>query len=138
MTGQAAAFDKMRILIVEDQADMRSMIRHMLSELSITQIFEAADGKQAMSFMDNALDMVDVVICDWNMPHMSGVEVLRQLRSVNPDMPFLMITGRGDISSVSEAKASGVTAYIRKPFSLAHLEVKLRSIKHRMDQKISA
>ena len=44
MTGQAAAFDKMRILIVEDQADMRSMIRHMLSELSITQIFEAADA----------------------------------------------------------------------------------------------
>lgn len=120
--------DKARIMIVDDQADMRAMIRNMLAELGVNQIFEAVDGKQALMFIDDALDMIDVIICDWNMPNMSGVEVLRQLRSVNPETPFLMVTGRRDIVSVSEAKASGVTAYISKPFSLDQLETKLNVI----------
>lgn len=59
---------------------------------------------------------------------MSGVEFLRQLRSVDPDVPFLMTTGRSDIESVVEAKASGVTGYIRKPFSPVQLAEKLKII----------
>ncbi len=125
----------LKILVVDDQLEVRSMIRGMLTELGITQIFEASDGKEAMVFTDNALDMIDVVICDWNMPKLSGLELLRQMRSVSPDIPFLMITGRSDVDSVSQAKASGVTAYVRKPFSPAHLEIKLRVIKSKMDAK---
>lgn len=123
----------LRILVVDDQMEVRSMLRGMLGELGITQIFEAGDGKEAMVFTDNAMDMIDVVICDWNMPKLSGIDLLRQMRSVYPSVPFLMITGRSDVESVSQAKASGVTAYIRKPFSPAHLEVKLRVIKSKMD-----
>ena len=128
-------FTDFRILVVDDQPEMRALIKNMLSDSGITQTFEAADGKEAMNFMDSALDFVDVVVCDWNMPRLSGVEVLRQLRSVNSEMPFLMMTGRSDIVSVTEAKSSGVTAYIRKPFSPAQLEAKLRIIKFRMDEK---
>jgi two-component system chemotaxis response regulator CheY len=91
--------------------------------------------KEAMVFTDNAMDMIDVVICDWNMPKLSGIDLLRQMRSVYPDVPFLMITGRSDVESVSMAKASGVTAYIRKPFSSGASEVKLRVIKSKMDSK---
>ena len=131
-------FDNIRIMIVDDQADMRSMIRHMLAELGVNQVFEAADGKQALMFMDDALDLIDIVICDWNMPVMSGVEVLRQLRSVNPEMPFLMVTGRSDMTSVTEARASGVTAYISKPFSMDQLETKLKVIMSRMAGQLSA
>lgn len=127
--------EKLRVLIVDDQQEMRSMIKGMLIEMGITQTFEASDGKEALSFSDAALDMVDVVICDWNMPKLSGVEFLRQMRSVSPEMPFLMITGRSDIDSVAEAKASGVTAYIRKPFSPAQLETKLRVIKTKYVEK---
>jgi CheY-like chemotaxis protein len=127
------SLDKLRILIVDDQQEVRSMLRAMLSDLGITQSFEASDGKEAFKFMDAAMDFVDLVLCDWNMPNMTGMELLRQLRSVDPHLPFLMITGRGDIDSVYEAKSVGVTAYIRKPFSPAQLEVKLRVIKHRMD-----
>lgn len=130
--------DKARIMIVDDQADMRAMIRHMLGELGVNQVFEASDGKQAMSFIDDAMDMIDIIICDWNMPAMSGVEVLRQLRSVDDKMPFLMVTGRSDISSVSEAKASGVTAYISKPFSLIQLEAKLKAIISRQGGRLTA
>ncbi len=125
----------LKILVVDDQLEVRSMLRGMLTELGITQIFEAPDGKEAMAFTDNAMDMIDVVICDWNMPKITGIELLRQMRSVYPDVPFLMITGRSDIDSVSQAKASGVTAYIRKPFSPAHLEIKLRVIKSKIDSQ---
>lgn len=121
-------FSDYRVLIVEDQADARAMLRNMLGEFGITQIFESGNGREAMSFMDSAFDFVNLVICDWNMPGLSGVELLRQLRSVNMEVPFLMVTGRSDMGSVMEAKTSGVTAYIRKPFSPNQLEVKLRVI----------
>lgn len=122
----------LRVLIVEDQPEARAMLRNMLAEIGINQIFEASDGREAFSFIDSAAELIDMVICDWNMPRMNGVELLRQLRSVNSNLPFLMITGRGDIQSVAEAKSSGVSAYIRKPFSPAQLEVKLRVMKHKV------
>ena len=125
----------MKILVVDDQSEARSMVRGMLSELGITQIFEASDGREAMTFTDAAMDMIDVVICDWNMPKMTGIDLLRQMRTVMPDMPFLMLTGRGDIDSVAEAKSCGVTAYIRKPFSPANLEIKLRVIKSKLEEQ---
>lgn len=131
-------FNDLRLLIVDDQPEMRALIKNMLMECGITQLFEASDGKEAMNFMDNALDFIDIIVCDWNMPRLSGVELLRQLRSFNPEMPFLMITGRSDVASVAEAKSSGVSAYIRKPFSPAQLEAKLRIIKYRMDEKLIA
>jgi two-component system, chemotaxis family, chemotaxis protein CheY len=98
----------------------------MLSEMGVTQVFEAKDGREALSLIDEAPDMVDMVICDWNMPRITGIDLLRQVRSVNPDLPFLMLTGRKDMESIVEAKTSGVSAYIAKPFSQAQLEVKMR------------
>lgn len=126
--------EKLKILVVDDQSDMRAMVRGMLSEMGITQIFEASDGREALTFADAAIDMIDVVICDWNMPKLSGIELLRQMRSVMPDLPFLMLTGRGDLDSVAEAKSCGVTAYIRKPFSPANLEIKLRVINSKLQK----
>ena len=121
-------FSEVKVLVVDDQNEARSMIKDMLTELGVTQVFEAPDGRQALSFIDTAFDFVDIIICDWNMPGLTGVELLRQLRTVYADVPFLMITGRSDMASVSEAKACGVTAYISKPFSSIQLEAKLRII----------
>jgi len=123
--------DDLKVLLVEDQGDARALLRNMLSELGVTQTFEARDGNEALRFMDSAFDFVNLVICDWNMPKMSGVEFLRQLRTVDPNVPFLMVTGRSDMSSVIEAKSSGVSGYIRKPFSPAQLEAKLRILVQR-------
>lgn len=125
---------KIRILLVEDQNDARAMMRTMLGELGITQIFEATDGREALRFMDSAFDFVDLVICDWNMPAMSGMDFLKQLRTVDPALPFLMVTGRSDMDSVVEAKSAGVNGYIKKPFSPAQLEVKLRVAKKKAEQ----
>ena len=121
-------FSDLRILIADDQSDARSMLRAMLMDMGVTQIYEAANGREALAFIDVAPDMIDLIICDWNMPRMSGIDLLRQLRSVYPETPFLMVTGRKDMDSIVEAKASGVSAYIGKPFSPAQLEVKLRVV----------
>jgi len=119
---------ELKVLVVDDTGEARSMMKNMLMDIGITQIFEAADGREGMKFMDAAFDFVDIVLCDWNMPGMDGISLLRQLRSVDPRFPFLMITGRGDIHSVSEAKTAGVSGYILKPFSMTQLETKLRIV----------
>lgn len=124
----------LKVLIVEDQQEVRSMLRNTLMGLGINQVFESGDGREALSFIDSAFDFVNVIVCDWNMPKMSGVELLRQIRTVDPDVPFLMITGRTDIDSVVEAKSSGVSGYLSKPFSPQQLEAKLRIILHRMQK----
>ncbi len=130
--GNGAELKDLKVLLVEDQSEARAMMRNMLAELGITQIFEAPDGKEALQFIDSAYEFINIIMCDWNMPSMNGVELLRQLRTVDPDMPFLMVTGRGDLESIVEAKTSGVTGYIKKPFSAAQLEAKLRIIVHRI------
>lgn len=122
------SLSELKVLLVEDQSEARAMMRNMLLELGVTQIFESPDGRAALQFIDSAFDFVDIIVCDWNMPNMTGVELLRQLRTVDPDVPFLMVTGRGDMESVVEAKTSGVTGYVRKPFSPVQLEAKIRII----------
>lgn len=135
MSEQIGDISDLKVLIVEDQQEARAMIKNMLMELGINQVFESPDGREALRFIDSAFDFIDLIICDWNMPEMNGVELLRQLRTVDPDLPFLMVTGRADMGSVVEAKSSGVTGYVSKPFSAQQLEAKLRIILHRMNKK---
>lgn len=123
--------EELRVLIVEDQSDARSLMRGMLGEMGVTQVFESSDGREALKFLDAAFDFIDLIICDWNMPSMSGLELLRQLRTVDPNLPFLMVTSRADIDSVMAAKSANVTAFIRKPFSPVQLEAKIRIVMHR-------
>ena len=128
----APALEDLKILLVEDQSESKALIKNMLHELGITQVFEANNGRDALMFVDSAFDFIDLIVCDWNMPQMTGVEFLRQLRTVDTELPFLMVTGRLDMDSVMEAKSSGVTGYIGKPFSITQLEGKLRIILQRM------
>ena len=118
----------LRVLVVEDSFQAVALIRGMLTDFGITQIYTAKDGKEALDFLGTCDELIDVVMCDWNMPRMSGLEVLRQVRTVDPDMPFLMVTGAADPDSVLAAKSNGVTAYIAKPFSANILKKKLNVV----------
>ena len=128
---------ELKILIIDDTNEARSMLKNMLTEIGITQVFEASDGKEGLRFVDTAFDFVDVILCDWNMPKMSGLSLLRQIRSVDAKFPFVMITGRGDLSSVAEAKGAGVSGYILKPYSMTQLEAKLRIVATRAEKLAS-
>lgn len=125
---------KLRIMLVEDQPDTSKMIKNMLLELGVTQVYTSPDGQKAMEFMDSADDFIDLIMCDWNMPRVTGIELLRQLRTVYPSLPFIMVTARGDIESVIVAKEAGVTGFIRKPFSLDELKQKLQKTMQRSAQ----
>ncbi len=128
----------LKILIIDDTHEARTMLKNMLGTIGITQIFEASDGKEGMRFLDTAFDFVDIVLCDWNMPVMTGLDLLRQLRSVDDQFPFMMITGRGDITSVAEAKGAGVSGYILKPYSLIQLETKIRILASKANKLTAA
>ncbi len=134
MTGQKSDLSELKVLIIDDMTEARAMLKNMLVNMGITQVFEAGDGREGMRFMDSAFDFVDIVLCDWNMPGMDGINLLRQLRSVDEAFPFLMITGRGDITSVSEAKSVGVSGYILKPYSMVQLEAKIRILATRANK----
>ncbi len=120
--------DELKVLVVEDNLQQRTMIRMMCKELGISQVFTANDGKEALDFLGSCDDLVDVVICDWKMPRMTGIELLQQVRTVDPDLPFLMLTGLANADSVIAARESGVSAYLRKPFSAEQLEQKIRAL----------
>lgn len=122
----------LRILLVEDQAESRSLLRGILSELGVTQVFEAPDGCMGLQLIDGAFDFIDIILCDWNMPSMTGIEFLRQVRSMGSTVPFMMITGRNDQESVLEAKNFGIDSYIRKPYSAMQIEARLRIMAQRI------
>lgn len=116
------------ILVVEDQLQVRGWICDLLRNMGVREILMASDGMEAMQTVRERGGEIDIIICDWAMPHMSGIELLREVRLIYPEMPFLMQTGHGTKDHVMEAKGKGVSAFMVKPFSGTQLEVKLRQI----------
>ena len=127
----------LKVLVVDDNAEMCNTIRRMLMDFGLTHIFTAKSGKEAVDFLNSADDgqAADMILCDWNMPGMTGIELLRQIRSCDPDVPFIMITGNSDKDSVVEARAHGVTGYVAKPFSPAALHKKLSVVARMLAQR---
>jgi DNA-binding response OmpR family regulator len=137
MSNNLKDLDQIKILVVEDDQHTMLLIRRMLLDLGVVNIFEASDGKEALRLLGSfdGQDLVNVVLCDWKMPNMTGLDVLKQIRACDDDMPFLMITGVADVDSVIEAKAYSVTGYIKKPFSMEVLRKKLRVVQRMLDAR---
>ncbi|WP_431856524.1 response regulator [Azospirillum sp.] len=115
----------LRVLLVDDEPQARSYVEMILRDLGIADIVLAEDGREALEAFDGQETLYDLVICDWKMPRVTGLEFLKQVRSVRPEMPFLMVTALATMIAVEEALAHDVTAYIAKPFSPEHLEEKI-------------
>jgi len=94
--------------------------------MTFTDVVEAESGDQALALLRAGPAPFDLIICDWSMPGISGTEVCKQVRAANPVLPFLMLTGRNDTASRTAAEASGVSAYIAKPFAFQELKEKLQ------------
>lgn len=108
---------KVGVLVVDDELIMLRLVNQILRELGVRHVFTEADGENAMNTFSFARHEIDVIICDWNMPKMSGLDVLKKIRVVHGDIPFLMLTGRTDAGSVKMAGELGVGGYVRKPFA---------------------
>ena len=121
-----------RILIVDDMPAVRMILRNMLETAGYSDLVEAEDGEQAWELLKASVDVAGVpavrlIVSDWNMPGMTGIELLRAVRS-DPalrHLPFLIITAEGDGSHLDEASAAGVTDYVVKPFGADHLALQV-------------
>jgi two-component system, chemotaxis family, chemotaxis protein CheY len=123
-----AAFDDLSVLVVDDDEIMRMVICRMLRRLRVGGVAEADGAEEALDQIAQTPDAFDLVICDWNMPGMTGMDLFTRVQAIAPGLPFLMVTGRADTDSMDAAKAAGVPGYIVKPTSTQELKAKITSL----------
>lgn len=125
---------KMRILVVDDFSTMRRIVKNILKQLGYTEIEEAEDGVQALAKLKEK--PCAFVISDWNMPNMTGMDLLKNVRSDGDlkDLPFLMVTAESEKDNILAAVGAGVSNYIVKPFTADVLKEKMDKVleKHGM------
>ena len=117
-----------KVLIVDDFATMRKVIRNLLKQVGYEDIVEAEDGVMALKALKS--QKIDVIVSDWNMPNMTGFELLKAVRA-DPDLaktPFLMVTAEALQDNVVAAVKAGVNNYIVKPFTAEVLNEKIKEI----------
>ncbi len=124
---------KIKILVVDDFSTMRRIVKNLLKQIGYENIEEAEDGEQAYAKLKN--EKYQFVVSDWNMPNMTGIELIKKVRS-DPelkDLPFLMVTAEAEKEKVVEAIKSGVNNYIIKPFTAEILKEKMEKIFEKLE-----
>ena len=121
-----------KILIVDDFATMRKVIRNLLKQSGYENIVEAEDGVNALKILKS--QKIDFIVSDWNMPNMSGLELLKAVRADEDlkTLPFLMVTAEAKKENVVAAVKAGVSNYIVKPFTSETLDEKIKKIMEKM------
>ncbi len=122
-----------KFLVVDDFATMRKIIKKVLSELGYKNVEEADDGKTALPLLKSAAGNgtpFQVVISDWNMPGMAGIDLLKACRADGQlkGVPFMMVTAESEQQNIIEAAKAGVSDYVVKPFNAQTLKTKLENI----------
>ena len=117
----------MRVLVVDDSKMARSVIRKVLGEIGYSFVAEAADGVEAMEKLRGSA--FDLVLTDWEMPRMDGIELVRAIRkSPDLDVPVLMVSGEGYVTRFVEVIRAGAQGYIRKPFKADKVQRKIDEV----------
>jgi two-component system chemotaxis response regulator CheY len=117
-----------KFLVVDDFSTMRRIVRNLLKELGFVKVEEAEDGVMALQKLKGG--GFDFVVTDWNMPNMTGIELLKAIRADAQlkTLPVLMITAEAKKENIVEAAQAGASGYIVKPFTAATLDEKLSKI----------
>lgn len=118
----------LKFLVVDDFSSMRRMLRNLLKELGYRNSDEAEDGVAALEKLHSA--HYDVVLTDWSMPNLSGIELLREIRRdpLLSHLPVLMVTAEALPENLAEATTAGASGYVLKPFTLDTLATALAAI----------
>jgi two-component system chemotaxis response regulator CheY len=119
----------MKILVVDDSSTMRRIIVNTLARLGYKDVVQGADGVEAWEAMQANPD-IGIVITDWNMPNMNGLELVKKIRAEEKyaDIPIIMVTTEGGKAEVITALKAGVNNYIVKPFTPQVLKEKLQAV----------
>lgn len=123
----------MQILVVDDFSTMRRIIKNQLRELGFSNIREAEDGAAAFQVLESA--KIDFVVTDWNMPVVTGLDLLKKIRADDrfKQLPVLMVTAEAKREQIIEAAQSGVNGYVVKPFTPKTLQEKIEKIFERIN-----
>ena len=118
----------MKVLVVDDFATMRRIVKNILTQLGFKNIIEADDGSTAVDVLKNT--KVDMIISDWNMPKMTGLELLKHVRADAElaDTPFIMVTAEAQQDNIILAVKAKVSQYIVKPFTAETLGEKIDKV----------
>ncbi len=123
-------FEKMSVLVVEDNEPMRRLIVSVLETLGVGRILQASDGEKGLSVYQT--NKPDAILLDWEMMPMNGIEMIRRIRYTpnmpNRYVPIILITGYGALSRVTQARDAGVTEFLVKPFTAGDLARRLAYI----------
>ena len=114
------------VLVVEDNPNLRKVLVNIVKKIGFEGVLEADDGQQAWEKLE--AEKIGLILADWNMPRMSGLELLQKIRESKgaiANLPFLMITAADTKQSIMEAGKHGVDAYIIKPFSVTTIQEKI-------------
>ena len=116
------------VLVVDDFATMRRILKNILRQIGFTNISEADDGKSALNMLKK--QKFDLVLCDWNMPEMSGLELLKKVKADDglKDIPFVMVTAEAQKDNIIQAVQAGVSNYVVKPFTAETINEKLEKV----------
>lgn len=117
----------MKFLVVDDSATMRRILANSLQRIGYTECAEAADGREALERID---DTITFVISDWNMPNMSGLELVRELRAreATAKLPIIMVTTRSLKGDIIAAVDAGADSYVVKPFTPQILKERIEAV----------
>nr|MBI3614269.1 chemotaxis response regulator CheY [Nitrospirota bacterium] len=118
----------MKIMVVDDMSTMRRIVKNVLKQLGFTNVEEAENGKEALEKLKS--DAFGFVVSDWNMPVMTGIDMLRAIRADEAlkQIPVLMVTAEAQKENIIEAVQAGVSNYIVKPFTAEALQDKMAKI----------
>ena len=118
----------MRVLVVDDFSTMRRIVRNILRQLGFQNIVEADDGTAAWEIINR--EKIDFIVSDWNMPQMTGIDLLRKVRGSEQfaQIPFLMVTAEAQQENIIEAVQAKVSNYIVKPFTADTMKQKIDKI----------
>mgnify|MGYP006170664769 FL=1 len=118
-------FQALSVLVVDDMDVIRNLVSACLKELGVRKVFLAPNGSVAWSQLQNT--PIDIIICDWDMPQVSGLELLKLVRESKKyrDIPFLMLTATTEKEKVVDALESGVSDFLSKPFAPKDLEYRV-------------
>jgi len=119
----------LKLLVVDDSSTMRRIIKNTLQRLGFNDVLEAEHGVEAWQIMERTPD-INVLITDWNMPEMNGLDLVRKVRAEKKyeSMPIIMVTTEGGKAEVITALKAGVNNYIVKPFTPQVLKEKLEDV----------
>jgi len=118
----------LKFLVVDDFSTMRRIVRNLLKELGFTNVQEAEDGVDALNKLRGG--DFEFVVSDWNMPNMTGIDLLRAIRAdaTLKHLPVLMVTAEAKRENIIEAAQAGASGYVVKPFTAGTLDEKLKKI----------